>query len=80
MTALVADANADPWWDKLPTENWVEEGPLVPLAGAPEEIAKVLLEYQREGIAHLQICLEPTTSESIEAFTRVLEAVDEASG
>ena len=80
VTALVADANADPWWDKLPTENWVEEGPLVPLAGAPEEIAKVLLEYQREGIAHLQICLEPTTSESIEAFARVLEAVDEASG
>ncbi len=80
VTALVADANADPWWDKLPTENWVEEGPLVPLAGAPEEIAKVLLEYQREGIAHLQICLEPTTSESIEAFARVLEAVDKASG
>jgi len=80
VTALVADAGADPWWDKLPTENWVEEGPLVPLAGAPGEIAKVLLEYQREGIAHLQICLEPTTSESIEAFARVLEAVDEASG
>jgi alkanesulfonate monooxygenase SsuD/methylene tetrahydromethanopterin reductase-like flavin-dependent oxidoreductase (luciferase family) len=80
VTALVADAGADPWWDKLPTENWVEEGPLVPLAGAPEEIAKVLLEYQREGIAHLQICLEPTTSESIEAFARVLEAVDKASG
>jgi len=79
VTALVADASADPWWDKLPTENWVEEGPLVPLAGAPEQIAKVLLEYESEGISHLQICLEPTTCESIAAFARVLEAVDEMS-
>ena len=78
VTALVADASADPWWDKLPTENWVEEGPLVPLAGAPEDIAKVLLEYESEGISHLQICLEPTTCTSIEAFAQVLEAVDGA--
>lgn len=80
VTALVADSSADPWWDKLPTENWVEDGPLVPLNGAAEEIAKVLLEYEREGIAHVQICLEPTTCESIESFARVLEFVDRANG
>ena len=76
VTALVADATADPWWDKLPTENWVEDGPLVPLTGSPENIAEALLEYQAEGIDHLQVCLEPTTVESIEAFSKVLEAVD----
>ena len=76
VTALVADATADPWWDKLPTENWVEDGPLVPLTGSPENIAEALLEYQAEGINHLQVCLEPTTVESIEAFSKVLEAVD----
>ena len=80
VTALVADASADPWWDKLPTENWIEEGPLVPLAGTPEKIAQTLLEYESEGISHLQICLEPTNCETIEAFARVLEAVDAASG
>lgn len=79
VTALVADDSADPWWDKLPTDNWVEEGPLVPLAGAPEDIASVLLEYESVGISHLQICLEPTTCESIERFATVLAAVDEAS-
>lgn len=78
VTALVADASADPWWDKLPTENWVEDGPLKPLTGAPEGIAEALLEYEREGISHLQVCLEPTNVETIEAFARVLEAVDAA--
>lgn len=79
VTALVADDSAEPWWDKLPTDNWVEDGPLVPLAGAPEEIASALLEYESVGISHLQICLEPTTCESIERFARVLAAVDDAS-
>lgn len=79
VTALVADASADPWWDKLPTENWVEEGPLKPLTGAPEAIAETLLEYAREGISHLQVCLEPTNVETIEAFGRVLETIDAAS-
>ena len=58
---------------------WVEDGPLKPLTGAPEGIAEVLLEYEREGISHLQVCLEPTNVETIEAFARVLEAVDAAS-
>ena len=77
VTVLVADSSADPWWDRLPT-NWVEEGPLKPLTGGPEEIANVLLEYQAEGIAHVQVCIEPTTPKTIEAFVPVLEAVDRA--
>lgn len=76
VTVLVADSTADPWWDRLPTDNWVEEGPLVPLAGEPEKIAERLLEYQTEGIAHLQVCLEPTTVDTIESFGKVLECVD----
>lgn len=75
VTALVADSSADPWWDRLPTTNWVESGPLKPLAGAPEDIARTLLEYRAEGIGHLQVCLEPTTCETIEAFAPVLETV-----
>jgi alkanesulfonate monooxygenase SsuD/methylene tetrahydromethanopterin reductase-like flavin-dependent oxidoreductase (luciferase family) len=76
-TVLIADATTDPWWDRLPTENWVENGPLKPLAGAPEHIAEGLLAFRNEGIAHLQICLEPTTCGTIEALARVLEIIDE---
>jgi len=76
---LVADSTADPWWDRLPTDNWVEEGPLVPLSGEPQKIAECLLEYQEEGISHLQICLEPTTVKTIESFAVVLEFVDKYS-
>jgi len=72
VTVLVADSTADPWWDKLPTDNWVEQGPLVPLSGEPQKIAECLLEYQAEGISHLQICLEPTTAQTIESFAEVL--------
>ena len=63
----------------MPTDNWVEEGPLKPLTGAPEVIAETLLEYESEGISYLQSCLEPTTYETIEALAPVLEAVDKAS-
>ena len=78
VTVLVADASADPWWDKLPTDNWVEDGPLVPLTGAPDTIAASLLEYVEAGIAHIQICLEPTTTATVEAFAPVLEAFTNA--
>ena len=78
VAVLVADSSVDPWWDRLPTENWVEEGPLKPLTGGPEEVANVLLEYQAEGIAHVQVSIEPTTPKTIEAFVPVLEAVDRA--
>lgn len=78
VTVLVADSSADPWWNRLPTENWVEDGPLKPLTGESEEIASKLLEYHAEGISHVQVCIEPTTPETIEAFVPVLESLDSA--
>lgn len=75
VTALVADASADPWWTRLPTNH--DNQAIVPLSGAPERIATELLAYAREGISHVQICLEPTTCASIEAFARVFEALDQ---
>jgi alkanesulfonate monooxygenase SsuD/methylene tetrahydromethanopterin reductase-like flavin-dependent oxidoreductase (luciferase family) len=75
VTALIADPAADPWWDRLPTDNWVEAGPLKPLTGTPHAIAEELLAYRAEGISHLQICLEPTTCATIEGLASVLDYV-----
>ncbi len=75
-TVLMADSTADPWWDRLPSEQTVGQPPLVPLAGSPEAVAEALREYQREGIAHIQICMDPTTCKTIEDLARVLEALD----
>ena len=77
VTVLVADSSADPWWDRLPTTNWQEEGPVKPLTGA-DEIAETLLEYQAEGIGHIQVSIEPTNLQTIEAFVPVLEAVEKS--
>jgi len=78
VTVLVADSSADPWWDRLPTTNWQEEGPLKPLTGSADEIAETLLEYQAEGVGHIQVCIEPTNLQTIEAFVPVLEAVEKS--
>jgi alkanesulfonate monooxygenase SsuD/methylene tetrahydromethanopterin reductase-like flavin-dependent oxidoreductase (luciferase family) len=77
---MVADAGADPWWDRLPTTNWVEQGPIKPLSGSPEDIAQKLLEFHAEGITHIQICLEPTTPKAAEAFAPVLNLLRDARG
>ena len=76
VTVLMADSTADPWWDRLPSGQTVGQSPLVPLSGTPEAVAEVLREYEREGIAHVQICLEPTTCKTIEGLVPVLEALD----
>ena len=47
-----------------------------PVTGSAEEIAAALRRYQEQGTAHLQICLEPTTCESIEGFGEVLERLN----
>lgn len=78
VTALVANESADPWWDRLPTTNWVEDGPLKPISGTPEEIATALLAYHAEGVTHLQICLEPTTCKTIEGLAPVIEIIRRA--
>lgn len=70
---LVADANADPWWTRLPTAR--DNQTIKPLTGSSETIAAELLAYAREGIGHVQICLEPTTPATVEAFAPVIEAI-----
>ena len=79
VTVLVADATADPWWDRLPSEQLINQRPLKPLAGPPEEIARILREYEREGVTHIQIGMEPTTLNTIEELGQILEALDGAS-
>ena len=74
VTVLVADPAADPWWERLPTDR--EQVAIKPLTGGPEETAAALNTYQPEGISHIQICLEPTTCETIEGFARVLERLN----
>ena len=73
---LVADSTADPWWDRLPSDQTAGNPPLVPLTGTPEVVAEVLRQYELEGVAHVQICLEPTTCKTIEDLVPVLEALD----
>lgn len=80
VTVLLADSNADPWWDRLPTDSYAEEGPLIPLTGTPQRIAEELLRYQSAGVSHVQISLEPTTCATIEALAPVLEVLDTGSG
>jgi alkanesulfonate monooxygenase SsuD/methylene tetrahydromethanopterin reductase-like flavin-dependent oxidoreductase (luciferase family) len=76
VTVLMADSTADPWWDRLPSEQTEGQAPLVPLTGPAESIAEVLRQYEQEGIAHVQICLDPTTSDNIEKLAPILEALD----
>jgi probable F420-dependent oxidoreductase len=47
-----------------------------PLAGTPDAIADGLRAYAREGIAEVQVVLDPITIASIEEFGRVLELLD----
>jgi len=47
-----------------------------PLRGTPEELASQLRAYADAGLSHLQIWPEPNTVAGVEAFGRVLEALD----
>ena len=47
-----------------------------PLEGAPEEIAEGLRSFAREGVAHVQLVLDPISESSLEALAPVLEALD----
>ncbi|HEX6868096.1 MAG TPA: hypothetical protein VF119_04785, partial [Candidatus Limnocylindrales bacterium] len=49
---------------------------IVPLDGPPERIAGGLRAYAREGIAHVQLVLDPITIESIRALEPVLRHLD----
>jgi probable F420-dependent oxidoreductase len=49
-----------------------------PLKGSPEEIADELRAFERAGIAHVQIVLDPITADSIEEFGRTLAVLQRA--
>ena len=70
---LVAEADADPWWNDLPTG--YDGMSLKPLSGAPAEIAEELMAYRREGIAHIQLTMDSLTIEAVERFAPVLELI-----
>ena len=75
VTVLAADAQGDAWWNRLPTPHG--QLALKPLSGPPEQMAAELQAYAREGIAHIQMCIDPTTPHTIEAFAPVLERLGE---
>jgi hypothetical protein len=47
-----------------------------PLQGEPEAIAETLRGFAAEGIALVQLVLDPITRDSIEALAPMLEALD----
>ena len=47
-----------------------------PLSGLPATMAEELRAYAREGIAEVQLVLDPITIGSIEQFASVLELLD----
>ena len=50
-----------------------------PVEGDPETIAETLRGFAREGIAHVQLVLDPITRDSVEALAPVLAALDRGS-
>ena len=56
------------------TRRGVENAP--PLEGSPEEVAAELRAFAREGIAHVQVVLDPITVESVERLGPMLETLD----
>ena len=75
VTLLLADPSADPWWDRLPSEPTQGASPLVPLHGAPEELARSILEFKQAGVCHIQLCLEPTNEHTIAALAPLLDGL-----
>ena len=51
-------------------------GAVLPLEGAPEDVAEGLRAYARAGISHVQLVLDPITIESIQAVALVLRELD----
>jgi probable F420-dependent oxidoreductase len=47
-----------------------------PVRGSPEEVAGTLRAFAAEGISHVQLVLDPITTESIELLGPMLEALD----
>jgi alkanesulfonate monooxygenase SsuD/methylene tetrahydromethanopterin reductase-like flavin-dependent oxidoreductase (luciferase family) len=47
-----------------------------PLSGTPEDLAESFRAFAREGIDHLQVWVNPMTSEGIDAIAEVLAILD----
>jgi alkanesulfonate monooxygenase SsuD/methylene tetrahydromethanopterin reductase-like flavin-dependent oxidoreductase (luciferase family) len=54
----------------------VAQPPFEPLSGTPEVMAEELRAYAREGIAEVQLVLDPISLASIDEFASVLELLD----
>ncbi len=76
---LIAEEDADPWWDIAPIDNipaTIGAPVLKPLNGTPADIASVLRTYVDEGASTIQIHLDGVTPKTIERLVPVLEAFD----
>jgi alkanesulfonate monooxygenase SsuD/methylene tetrahydromethanopterin reductase-like flavin-dependent oxidoreductase (luciferase family) len=73
VSVLVAEPDADPWWNTLPTGHNYK--PLEPLVGEPAEIAEGLSAYRAEGIAHVQVSIDNISRGAIERFAPALEII-----
>lgn len=54
-----------------------EDAGTQPLRGEPEAMAEALRKFADIGISHVQLVMDPITTESIEAFAPVLEILDQ---
>jgi alkanesulfonate monooxygenase SsuD/methylene tetrahydromethanopterin reductase-like flavin-dependent oxidoreductase (luciferase family) len=64
---------------KGPVAGWVQRYRSLfapPATGSSEELASLLRGLAREGISHVQVWLEPSTMDGIDAFVPVLELLD----
>jgi probable F420-dependent oxidoreductase len=63
-----------------PNREWMSLHPIPkpfePMTGSTEDLAAALHAYQRLGIDHIQVWLNPTTIAGLEAFAPVLELLD----
>ena len=50
--------------------------PVMPLSGDPSDLAETLRAFAQEGIAHVQLVLDPITRASIDALAAVLAELD----
>ena len=50
--------------------------PIEPLTGSPVEMADTLRAFAREGIAHVQLVLDPITTDAIRGLAPVLAELD----
>lgn len=58
------------------TQGGLAQPPIAPLSGTHEVMAEALRAYAREGIAEVQLVLDPITLASIEEFAGVLQLLD----